>query len=192
MIEESRDILLSELLIAVRSGDQHAFSRLWTQYLPLIERLVARFLPVFAGGGDEDDLRQEAALILYQAALAYRIEQEKVKFGLFAKICITNRFIDLLRAHERRAGHESVESQAELHARFADPEDDPAARLLDAEAVASIRAVIDANLSPYERRVLGHYVAGRSARSIAETLGTEEKSVSNAIYRIRRKLRALL
>lgn len=187
MLDEERDALLT----SVRSGDQAAFSLLWAQYLPLIERLVARFLPAFAGGGDADDLRQEAALTLYQAAMAYRLEQEKVKFGLFAKICITNRFIDLLRAHERRAGHELCDA-ADSHARFADPEDDPAARLLDAEAVSSIRAVISANLSPYERRVLGAYVEGKSARAIAEMLETDEKSVSNAIYRIRRKLRALL
>jgi DNA-binding CsgD family transcriptional regulator len=35
-------------------------------------------------------------------------------------------------------------------------------------------------------------VSGASTSSIARTLGKDEKSISNAIYRIRRKLRQVL
>ena len=184
-----------QLLLAIRAGDQNAFAQLYERYLPLIERLVARFSSSFVCAEDVEDFRQEAALALYQAALAYRLEQHEVEFGLFAKICITNRMIDKLRVHDRYVknevyaedGGEAADCGAQLNSA-----QDPAAYLLDAEAVASINAKIDAHLSGYERRVFKLYLSGCSAREIAHVVMKDEKSVTNAIYRIRRKLKTLL
>lgn len=92
---------LRQLLLAVREGDQMAFVRLYERYLPLINRLVTQFSPNLACAEDAADLRQEAALALYQAAMAYRLDQDEVAFGLFAKVCITNRMIDKLRVLDR-------------------------------------------------------------------------------------------
>lgn len=78
-----------------------AFVRLYERYLPLINRLVTQFSPNLACAEDAADLRQEAALALYQAAMAYRLDQDEVAFGLFAKVCITNRMIDKLRVLDR-------------------------------------------------------------------------------------------
>ncbi|MBQ3125867.1 MAG: sigma-70 family RNA polymerase sigma factor [Clostridia bacterium] len=182
--------VLHRLLLDVRAGDQNAFVRLYEQYLPLIERLSEHFSRGFSCGADAEDFRQEAALALYQAALAFRLDQDAVQFGLFAKVCMTNRLIDRLRALDRCARTEAYTEEESGEGALADH--DPAAKLLDAEAVASITAVMDAHLSAYEQRILKLYLSGYSAREIARAAAREEKSVTNAIYRIRRKLKTLL
>ncbi|MBR6708906.1 MAG: sigma-70 family RNA polymerase sigma factor [Clostridia bacterium] len=188
---------LSSLLCAVREGDQHAFSSLYTQYLPLIGQLVSRLMPKFARREDAEDFRQEAALALYQAALAFRLDQDKVEFGLFAKICIGNRLIDKLRILDRYEKNELFSEDGMLAgallAAAAEPADaDPAAQLIDEETTATLIARIDGHLSPYEKRVFRLYLSGYSANEIAQAIGRDEKSVSNAVFRIRRKLKTLL
>lgn len=184
-----------QLLLDVRAGDQNAFAQLYERYLPLIGRLIAQFSSGFVCAEDAEDFRQEAALALYQAAMAYRLDQHEVEFGLFAKICMTNRMIDKLRVLDRYVKNEvRAEDGGDEIDRLplSASAQDPAAHLLDAEAVASITAVIDGNLSGYERRVFKLYLSGYSAREIARTVAKDEKSVTNAIYRIRRKLKTLL
>lgn len=191
---------LQELLLSVRAGDQGAFSRLYEQYLPLIEHLAAQYAQSLASSEDEDtdDFRQEAALTLYQAALAYRLEQTSVEFGLFAKICIKNRLIDRLRTLHRRAlpigaarSQESGERE-NLEELVDDAAVDPEERLVDAEALDALNALIERNLSRYEQRILKLYLSGYSVREIAGTVKRGERSVENAVYRIRRKLKTLL
>lgn len=186
---------LRQLLLAVRRGEEGAFSCLYGKYLPLVLRLSTEFLPRNASHADAEDFRQEAMLALYRAALAYDLEQREVEFGLFAKICITNRLVDRLRALERywknEGGAEDVSADPDV---TPDPAEntDPAERLMDAEAVRALNAIIDRHLSAYERRVFRMYLSGYTAGEIASAMEREEKSVSNAIYRIRRKLKALL
>lgn len=188
---------LSGLLCAVRAGDQYAFSRLYAQYLPLIGQLVSRLMPGNARREDAEDFRQEAALALYQAALSFRLDQNQVEFGLFAKICISNRLIDRLRILDRYVKNEvfSEDGMAAgvlLAAAAESTADDPAVQLIDEEAAAALIARIDGCLSSYEKRVFRLYLSGYSAREIAEMVDRDEKSVSNAVFRIRRKLKTLL
>jgi DNA-directed RNA polymerase specialized sigma24 family protein len=44
-------------------------------------------------------------------------------------------------------------------------------------------------LSPYENQIWQRYVAGATAAEIAARMGKDTRSVHNAIYRIRHKLR---
>jgi len=189
MATETLDREVRQLLLAVRAGDQIAFVRLYERYLPLICRLVSSFSSRFVCEEDAEDFRQEAALALYQAALAFRLDQKDVEFGLFAKICMTNRMIDRLRFLER-SGRQEVYSEEDEVAGGSDS--DPVSHLLEVEAVSALHSVIDGHLSGYEQRVLSLYLGGYSAREIAQAVARDEKSVTNAIYRIRAKLRTLL
>jgi DNA-binding CsgD family transcriptional regulator len=58
-------------------------------------------------------------------------------------------------------------------------------------AVTRIWAVRN-NLSQYEYKVWSLYVSGKTAKDIGKIVGVDEKSVNNAIYRIRKKLRERL
>ena len=178
------------LILAVRSGDQDAFASLLRQYKPLIDASVARF------SSDEEfvlyreDLKQEASLVFYNSILAYDLEQTEVEFGLFAKICIQNALVSVLRSLKRR----SAEQLTELPESLLSVQDfeDPSSRTLERERLESLYAVIRKNLSDFEYSVWQLYMSGRSTAEIAAQVRTDQKSVSNAIYRIRKKLRALL
>ena len=47
----------------------------------------------------------------------------------------------------------------------------------------------ESSLSPYERKIFSMYVDGIKAKEISVVIGKSEKSVNNAIYRIRLKLK---
>ena len=69
---------------------------------------------------------------------------------------------------------------------------DPADDIVEAENIREIYSAIKKNLSDYEYTIWHSYMLGKTAKEIGEMLGKDEKSVSNAVYRIRKKLRALL
>ena len=71
-------------------------------------------------------------------------------------------------------------------------EQGPLDSLVEAERLAELTAKIAASLSPYEQSVFVLMVEGEEDGKIAEVLGKSEKSVANAVFRIRSKLRALL
>ena len=178
------------LILAVRAGDQNAFDTLLDQYRPLIDASVARFSSDEAFSLYCEDLKQEASVVFYNSILAYDLEQTEVEFGLFAKICIYNALVSFLRAMKRR----SAEPVAEIPHNLITVQDfeDPSARMLEQERLKSLYAVIRKNLSELEYKVWQLYISGRSASEIATLLSIDEKSVNNAIYRIRKKLRIVL
>ena len=171
----------------IREGDQAAFAQLLADYTPLVNAEVSRHGATL-GDQDREDLRQIASVALYRAALGFDLEQCEVEFGLYAKICIANALASQLRVIRRRAFEVSAQ-QAWLEN---DSEEDPTRRVLEQEAAEALYAKIRALLSPYENRVWSLFVAGRSAREIAQMLHKEPHSVENAVYRIRQKLRAAL
>ncbi len=178
------------LILAVRDGDQNAFDALLDQYRPLIDASVARFSTDETFSLYCEDLKQEASVVFYNSILAYDLEQNEVEFGLFAKICIYNALVSFLRAMKRR----SAEPVAEIPHNLITVQDfeDPSARMLEQERLKSLYAVIRKNLSELEYKVWQLYISGRSASEIATLLSTNEKSINNAIYRIRKKLREVL
>jgi RNA polymerase sigma factor (sigma-70 family) len=178
------------LIVAVRSGDQCAFDSLLRQYKPLIDASVAKFSSDESFALYHEDLKQEASVVFYNSILAYDLDQNEVEFGLFAKICIHNALVSVLRSLKRR----SAEMLAHIPESLFTVQDfeDPSSRMLERERLKSLYAVIRKNLSDFEYAVWQLYMSGRSANEIAARLDTDAKSVSNAVYRIRKKLRACL
>ena len=181
---------LSDAIVRVRNGEQEVFSDLLNQYRPLIESLVARFGADAQYDSDREDLRQEAVMSFYHAILTYDIDQSEVEFGLYAKICISNALISQLRIQKKRTAEQLTESLS--NDVFVHDSEDPAGRILEQERVQALYLVIRKNLSDFEYRVWQCYMSGRTAGEIGRLVGKDEKSVSNAIYRIRKKLRVLL
>jgi RNA polymerase sporulation-specific sigma factor len=178
-------------IVAVREGSQESFSLLLERYRPLIEGLVARFSNEEISELNREDLRQEASLVFYHSILTYDIDQTEVEFGLYAKICMTNGLVSRLRSLRPRADEPLNETLRNSSSSLQDFED-PSIRILEQERVRALYSVIRKCLSDYEYRVWSLYMSGRSAAEIGRAVGRDEKSVSNAIYRIRKKLRAEL
>ena len=173
-------------ILAARNGNQAAFETLLAQYSPLIEAMTAHYAREDALVEYRDDLRQEACIAFYKAVERFDLAQEDVQFGLFAKTCIRNRLISCLRKLRFLPGIVDWEDDS-------DPEaDDPMQSVLEEESYRELYHRIESLLSPYESRVWWLYLSGRTAREIAQRFSKDERSVQNAIYRIRKKLRASL
>ncbi len=174
----------------VRGGDQKAFSELVEQYTPLIESLVFKFYNDDLVGMNRDDLRQEAVFRFYNSIMTYDIEQSEIEFGLYAKICISNALVSQLRLHKK---HTSEQLTASINTMFfVHDSEDPSDKVLEEESVRALYSVIKKTLSSYEYKVWNLYMSGMSAKEIGELVDKDEKSVANAIYRIRKKLRSQL
>jgi RNA polymerase sporulation-specific sigma factor len=175
-------------LSAVKSGDKAAFEELLAAYEPLIlsesASLVAKF-PEFRS--EEEEMRQEARLALYDAAMTYN-ESGKVTFGLYAKICIHNRLISYVRklnsAKRRRArSPKNSEGAAQSSAETS---------VLELSRGSELDKLLSSVTSSYERRVFNMYLQKMSYADIAASLNKNEKSVANAICRVKQKLKKYL
>jgi len=186
----SFDSELYELLNRIQSGDSGIFEELLNRYDRLICTMTGRFGSTVSAA-DADDLRQEAILALYRAAMRFDLEQKEVQFGLFAKTCIRHALISHLRKQKKQEALVLLEDDL-LEAQAEEGERDPGARLIEEESYLSLSAQIRDALSDQENRIWWLYLSGRTAKEIAVCVGKDEKSVQNAIYRIRRKLRTII
>ena len=192
MRSNERDAHTEELILRVRKGDGAAFETLLQTYTPLIEAAVARVLiDQEAYRLYSDDFRQEATVVFYNSILTYDIEQNDVEFGLYARICISNALISQLRILKKRK-NERLSEASEDGLFNNDSEDDPSVKILEQESLRALYSVIRENLSDFEYRVWRLYMSGRTAKQISAMVGKEERAITNAVYRIRKKLRALL
>ena len=187
---ESTSEQVNTLVKKAKDGDQASFTSLVHKYEPLIESLVFKFYDENVVGLNKDDLRQEAVLRLYRSVLSFDAEQSEVEFGLYAKICISNALVSQIRLYKQKTAeplNEAFENGCELF-----ESQDPAERILEEERVAALYTLVRNNLSSYEYKVWSLYVSGKTAKDIGKNFGVDEKSVNNAIYRIRKKLRERL
>ena len=189
-MQQSNDSKREQLhtrILAVRAGDQAAFSALLADYEPLLCAEISRRATGLTQQ-DVEDLRQCALLALYRATLNFDLSQSEVEFGLYAKICIANALVSQLRFINRYRSEVSVADAQEA----SEVGEDPAARVMQDEAAAALYARVRSLLSAYENRVWALYMAGLSTAKIAKALQKDTHSIENAVYRIRRKLRVAL
>ncbi len=190
MSDISKNKEISNLISRVRGGSEGAFKKLFEMYYPLIEHSVSKVLADRQYQGHKEDLRQEATMVFYNSVLTYDMEQHEVEFGLYAKICISNALISQIRLlQKRKAERLSDDSDEGL---FANDSEDPSIKVLEQESLRSLYSVIRRNLSKLEYDIWQYYISGMTAKQIGVIIGKDDKSVANAIYRIRKKLRALL
>lgn len=182
---------INELVLRAREGSQEALSELKVQYAPLIENQISKHSLADMSLQDVVDLREEALIIFCSAVCNYDCSSEGVEFGLYAKICIENGLISYVRSFLRRKKRPVLPlERAELlsvdYPNFLQ-------NIVDEENTADLVRLIRSKLSDYENRVWWMYVSGMSVSEIASALeSTDSKSVSNAVYRIRKKLKGLL
>lgn len=187
---------LEGLLNAARAGDQSAYAALLERYAPMLESMVAKYAVQGMSEADREDLRQEASVVFCSAVQTYDPTREGIEFGLYAKICVGHGLASALRVfrRQRRHGVLSLEGERliEQSPELFGCEASATEALIDKERMEDLQLVIQRTLSGYESRVWWLYVSGMSTARIAQRLGKDEKSISNAIYRIRRKLRQVL
>lgn len=174
---------LKTLLTLAKSGDETAFADLAEKYKPLIVGMGKNYSDKCSNSMYSlEDFVQEATVGFYSAVQSYE-ESDKVTFGLYAKVCVRNRLVSLLRAAGKKVKppKESGKNTADL-----------SALLFGKEDSLRMQEKIRENLSPFEWKVFCLYIEKRSYAEMAEIVGKPIKSVDNALFRIKKKLRFFL
>lgn len=177
----------NSLIDRASGGDDSAFAELCSQYGPLIRSMSRRYAHMAESDDEEqirEDFSQEATLALYRAVQSYDSKGGKVSFGLYAKICIRNALVSELRRMERG---KKADKQHKKDIRLSIYEK---GIILPEREVSEL--LKNGSLSAFEKSVFDMYVSGAKVKDISKALGRSGKSVSNAVYRIKSKLRMSL
>lgn len=177
---EMSDALLARM--AARGNDE-AFALLMHRLAPTVKRFAAQYrnLP----GTEPDDLVQEGLLGLLSAVQAYREEQGD--FAAFAVTCMRNRVVSAVR-HSLPASKFETAQPEETLSSLPTGQADPAQLLVQREEIERLRDRLKQTLTPLEYRVLMGYFGGQSYKEVAADNAISEKTVDNALQRVRRKL----
>ncbi len=181
---------INKLIDLVVSGDSDAFTTLVEMYNPLLKKILNSNTTEEMSKEDVEDLSQEELIAFYRAVINFDKEQSDVEFGLYAKICITNSMISYKRAADKK-NNEALIGDDEMNS-ITDPEGEVSRFFEMRESERELGEQIEKTLSVYENQVWSYYVNGYSSREIAKKLNSNEKSIDNAIFRIRKKLKTLL
>ena len=181
-------------LFEINSGEKISFDELMLRFEPLILSESAKLIRKNPDlRAEEDECRQEARLAFYKAAESYD-PKKGVTFGLYAKICVHNRLVSYMRKYKsaKRRALESLEASsypdenAKRKTGFAEE------MLIASESEGRLKKLLDEEATPYEKKVFSLYLQKKTYAEIAAALGKSEKSVDNAIYRIKNKIKKRL
>lgn len=177
----------SDLVMRARAGDNEAFAELVDQYKRLIHYFIYQFASS-ASGIEGDDYFQEALIGLMKAVRTY--DGVTSSFATYASSCIRNSIISAVRLAKKTGMQEilSLDDSGKEVPADGSPEQD----FIDRESSAILYNKVISGLSAYEKTVFEYYLADFSTMQIAEKLNKSEKSIANAIFRIRNKIKAML
>ena len=174
----------ARLIARARLGDGEAFAALVDSYKRLVYWHISHSAS-FVSAADEEDLYQEGLVGLLKAVRTY--DGVSSAFATYASSCICHSVISAARRLRKQNGDVVPLDDTELVS-GSSPESD----LLDRESFSLLYERVFSQLSGYERSVFELYLSDRSYADIARVMGKTEKSIANAICRIRRKLKKLL
>ena len=186
-----------QLVWQSQNGDHLAEAQLLDKYKPLVK---AKSRAYFLIGADSEDIIQEGMIGLYKAIRDYD-KEKNASFRSFAELCINRQMITAIKAATRQK-HQPLNSYVSLNKPvFEDDSEEtyldllregellnPEALLIGQENKNFLENQMIKNLSSFESRVLTLYLQGRSYFEIANMLNKPEKSIDNALQRVKKKL----
>ena len=181
MFENLTDI---ELIALHREGNIDAFDSIYKRYNKLIKKISRSY---FLVGGDSDDVEQEGLLGLLRAVNTYDLSKN-VPFSSFAAMCIDSSIKTAVRLS--RGKNQTPLNDAEMISEklALSIVSDPEADFIESETGKEFVDKIFDGLSDTERKILNMYISGYKYKEIADEVGTDNKSVDNALQRCRKKI----
>ena len=190
-----------ELIDRQRSGERQITDYIMDKYKNLVRKKAKS---MYILGADNDDLIQEGMIGLFKAVRDYDPGRD-ASFYTFADLCVSRQMYKAVQA-SRREKHAPLNTYISLYADTAEAESDgngtalvnviasavetnPEQLMIDRENVADVEAIIEKELSGFEKQVLDLYITGMSYSQIAGVLSRDAKSTDNALQRLKAKLR---
>lgn len=190
-----------ELIDRLRDGENQITDYIMDKYKYLVRKKAKS---MYILGADNDDLIQEGMIGLFKAVRDYDAGRD-ASFYTFADLCISRQMYNAVQA-SRREKHAPLNTYISIYANMSEAEGDgnstelvnviasavetnPEQLMIDRENVADIEAIIERELSAFEKQVLDLYMTGMSYSQIAKVLSRDEKSTDNALQRLKTKIR---
>ena len=198
LIHDNYDSLNDETLVEIsKRGDGYATEILMEKYRNFVR---AKSRTYFLIGADKEDIIQEGMIGLYKAIRDYN-PNAQASFKSFAELCITRQIITAIKTATRQK-HIPLNSYVSLSKPLYDEDNervmldtimeykklDPQEIVIDKERFYSIEEKLSVILSKLELRVLNQYLEGKSYTEIALHIKRSEKSIDNALQRIKKKI----
>lgn len=168
-----------------RGGNQKAFDELVRRYLGKIGYIARKYS---AQGYEQNDFVQEGLLGLLSACKSYD-DSCSSSFKTYMSVVVERRFISIIRRmNTKKTVPDSALVQIDgLSEELEDNAQSPEQLLMDREQLSTMQSKLKDILSDKEYQTLMLYASGLSYGSISKQLGVTEKSVDNALQRVRRK-----
>ena len=191
---EKDEVLISRC----RQGDRTALECIMEKYKPLV---IKKARSMFLIGGGTEDLIQEGMIGLFKAVQDFDPDRE-TSFYRFSKLCIDRQIYSAVTSAGRKkhsplngyvslSDSEEIEWEERWHQTTAS-EVSPEETLINRERMEMIHEKLGKGLSPLEWSVLKLFLEGYSYAQMADKLGKKEKSIDNALRRIKGKLQDIL
>ena len=185
----------TELQRLAVKGDSSAENELAIRYLRLV-RICSR--PYFLAGGDSEDLIQEGMMGLLSAIREYNSDMGS-SFKNYVELCVKRRLLSAVKSASRLK-HAFLNEGVSLEEILSEDSRNlsafsseafsrsPEEQVLARESKNDFISTFSRYLSRFEVKVLELYLDGLSYSEIADSCGKTQKSVDNAVQRIRNKL----
>ena len=191
-----------ELVSLAQELNEDAINLLHKKYTPLINKKCRKYIKYLQGKGLElSDLIQECTIGFEEAIKSFN-SNDDVSFYTFANLCVDRQLMSELTRQNRikyKLLNEAVpletiaeEDDHNLIDFIKDNSANPELGLLLNEEVKELYANISDELTDLEECVFKLKIQGFGYKEIADILDKDEKSIDNAIQRIKTKIKSLI
>ncbi|MBK5245271.1 MAG: RNA polymerase sporulation sigma factor SigH [Eubacteriaceae bacterium] len=198
-MEENKNSVMTEneIIHRAQNGNKEAELLLLKKYR---KNVLVRARSYFLVGGDNEDLIQEGMIGLFNAIWDYRNDRE-AQFSTFANLCIERQIQTAISSANRKKHlplNNSISIDSPISEKYpkitildqlmARKVVEPGVMLIKEEELQQLIEDVRRELSNFEKKVLSYYIKGASYQEISMALACSNKSVDNALQRIRKKI----
>lgn len=187
-----------ELITKLRQGDSEIVNYIMEKYKNLVRHKAKT---MFLIGGDNDDLIQEGMIGLFKAIQDYKFDANST-FRSFAGLCIDRQLYTAIKTSQRKKhgplnSYVSIDTMASeenetILIATSDVNGNPEDLLIGKEYEITFWESLEQELSELEKKVLYLYMREIDYLTIAKLMDKSEKTVDNAIQRIKTKAKKQL
>lgn len=176
-----------ELICRLRAGESAIEDYLLEKYKPFVK---SKSRALFLVGGDKEDLIQEGMIGLFKAIRDFD-SSNGAPFAAFAKLCVERQLYTAIEAAGRmkNAPLNGYVSLSEENEGLVDRGVEDV--IVERENYQQMYEKTREFLSKMEKEVLELYLDGNDYTEIAKMLGKTDKSIDNALQRIKAKIRKI-
>ena len=174
-----------ELICRLHAGEHFIVDYLLEKYKPVVK---SKSRALFLTGADREDLVQEGMIGLFKAIRDFKPENG-APFAAFAKLCVERQLYTAIEAAGRMKnaplnGYISLseESESLMDGGIEDA-------VIERASYQQMFGDVQTHLSSMEKEVLNLFLEGKDYTEIAKILGKTDKSIDNALQRIKAKIR---